>query len=75
MSINSCPCCSTSMLLHLSNRRSYWLCSHCRLEIPNSVSQSNGKQSKTQSKTISLTSFPLKAEITPLKSEQSIIAV
>ena len=71
MSVNSCPCCSTSMLLHLSNRRSYWLCSHCRLEIPNSVSQGNGKQSKT----ISLTSFPLKAEITPLKSEQSIIAV
>ena len=27
------------MLLHLSRRRSFWLCSHCRLEIPNPDTQ------------------------------------
>ena len=36
MSVNSsCPCCSSSMLLHLNSRRSYWFCHHCRLEMPN----------------------------------------
>ena len=36
MSVNSsCPCCSSSMLLHLKSRRSYWFCNHCRLEMPN----------------------------------------
>ncbi|NJK56961.1 MAG: hypothetical protein HC939_13600 [Pleurocapsa sp. SU_5_0] len=40
MNVNSsCPCCSSSMLLHLSGRRSFWLCSHCRTEIPNSDNQ------------------------------------
>jgi tRNA(Ile2) C34 agmatinyltransferase TiaS len=34
----SCPCCSESMLHHLSGRRNYWYCSHCRLEMPYSVS-------------------------------------
>ena len=35
MSVNSsCPCCSSSMLLHLNSRRSYWFCNHCRLEMP-----------------------------------------
>lgn len=23
------------MLLHISSRRSYWFCNHCRLEMPN----------------------------------------
>lgn len=32
----SCPCCSESMLHHLSGRRNYWYCAHCRLEMPNS---------------------------------------
>ena len=36
MNVNSsCPCCSSSMLLHLNRRRSYWFCNHCRLEMPN----------------------------------------
>ena len=36
MNVNSsCPCCSSSMLLHLNSRRSYWFCHHCRLEMPN----------------------------------------
>ena len=35
MSVNSsCPCCSSSMLLHLNSRRSYWFCHHCRSEMP-----------------------------------------
>ncbi len=59
------------MLLHLSGRRSYWLCSHCRLEIPNSVSRSNRKQSKA----INFTSSQLKAAISPLKPEQPVVAV
>lgn len=57
------------MLLHLSSRRSFWLCSHCRLEIPNSGSQENRQQTKT----ISFASSPIKAVMTPLQSEPSIV--
>jgi len=71
MSVNNCPCCSTSMLLHLSSRRSYWLCPHCRLEMPNSVSRAD----RNESKTIRFTSSPIKAVISPLKSEPSILTV
>lgn len=72
MNVNSsCPCCSESMLLHLSKRRSYWLCSHCRLEIPSSESS----QVLNKSSTITLSSSPLTAAIAPLKSGQPIAAI
>ena len=31
---NLCPCCSNTMLRHLSNRHSYWYCRSCRIEMP-----------------------------------------
>ncbi|MEM8673763.1 MAG: hypothetical protein AAGF83_07805 [Cyanobacteria bacterium P01_G01_bin.67] len=57
------------MLLHLSSRRSYWLCPHCRMEMPNSVSQ--GKQSISEA--ISFNSSPLKTTIMPSASPQPVI--
>jgi ribosomal protein L37AE/L43A len=36
MNVNTtCPCCSGSMLRHLSNHHSYWFCPHCRQKMPN----------------------------------------
>ena len=32
---NPCPCCSNTMLRHLSGSHSYWYCSSCRIEMPN----------------------------------------
>ena len=31
---NPCPCCSNTMLRHLSSSHSYWYCSSCRIEMP-----------------------------------------
>lgn len=31
---NPCPCCSDSMLRHLSKQHSYWYCPSCRIEMP-----------------------------------------
>jgi len=59
------------MLLHLSSRRSFWLCSHCRLEIP-----SADPQKKLNKKTaIQFHSSSLQAAIAPLQSEQKAIAL
>jgi ribosomal protein L37AE/L43A len=37
---NSCPCCSRLMLRHLSSRHSYWYCGNCRIEMPNTDTES-----------------------------------
>lgn len=68
---NSCPCCSNSMLLHLSNRRSYWFCSHCRLEMPNLVN--NYHSSKKVVKQLHPNS--LIEAIAPHQSSSSIAAI
>ncbi|MEM8718980.1 MAG: hypothetical protein AAGE84_06680 [Cyanobacteria bacterium P01_G01_bin.39] len=69
MSFNSCPCCSSSMLLHLSSRRSYWLCPHCRLEMPDL-----GTQVKQQAnKAIRFNSSPLKTTMVSTKSPQPVV--
>ena len=65
MKVNNCPCCSESMLLHLSSRRSYWFCSHCRLEMPNP-----SVKGLHQDKTIEAKS--IRTKIAPLKSNQPI---
>lgn len=71
MNVNSsCPCCSRSMLLHLSSRRSFWLCSHCRIEIPNSVSR---PQLRTTA--VKFDSSKLEKVVAPLKSAQPVAAV
>ncbi|MBW4536565.1 MAG: hypothetical protein KME09_21770 [Pleurocapsa minor HA4230-MV1] len=72
MNVNSsCPCCSSSMLLHLSSRRSFWLCSHCRAEIPNADSQ----VSLNKSTSIKFNSSGLKSAIAPLQSGQPVAAI
>lgn len=32
--INSCPCCSSSLLRHIRHRGVYWFCQSCRQEVP-----------------------------------------
>ncbi|MGL5833927.1 MAG: hypothetical protein ACRC1Z_11950 [Waterburya sp.] len=72
MNVNSsCPCCSSSMLLHISSRRSFWLCSHCRVEIPNSPKQ----KSLNKSTSVKFNSSALKAVIAPLESAQVVAVV
>ena len=65
MNTNNCPCCSESMLLHLSSRRSYWFCNHCRLEMPTAAKASRNR-------TVDLSPSSLEAAIAPLKSHQSV---
>lgn len=64
---SSCPCCSESMLLHLSSRRSYWFCSHCRLEMPDISSFKQTKENNAVSFKESL-----KAAIPAMKAEQAV---
>lgn len=59
------------MLRHLSNRRSFWLCSHCRLEIPDSDRVVNGYQEKTTSFNSSI----LKTTITSSASSHKVAAI
>ena len=33
--LNTCPCCSNSLLHHFGNHREYWFCRHCWSEMPN----------------------------------------
>ena len=70
MSVNSsCPCCSSSMLLHLNSRRSYWFCNHCRLEMPNLKHELKGK------KTVNLSSSLNKTAIAAGKLARPVAAV
>ncbi|MBE9045346.1 hypothetical protein IQ255_13220 [Pleurocapsales cyanobacterium LEGE 10410] len=71
MNVNSCPCCSDPMLLHLTSRRSYWFCSHCRLEIPNS----NAMGIAEMKKSFQLNSSSIKAAIANNKSDEPVPAI
>ena len=33
--VNTCPCCSSSMLHHFKDHREYWFCRQCWQEMPN----------------------------------------
>ncbi len=33
--MNSCPCCSQTMLRHVRNNQIYWYCPSCHQEMPN----------------------------------------
>ncbi len=33
--MNNCPCCSTVLLKHGKQGKTYWYCSSCRQEMPN----------------------------------------
>jgi len=35
------------MLLHISNRRSFWICGHCRLEMPDTDKVFNSHKKST----------------------------
>lgn len=35
MSVYPCPCCSHSLLRHISSQRVYWYCRHCHQAMPN----------------------------------------
>ncbi|MEO1670221.1 MAG: hypothetical protein AAFR77_05430 [Cyanobacteria bacterium J06631_2] len=59
------------MLLHLSSRRSFWLCSHCRIEIPNSDPQ----KQLNKSTAIQFSPSSLKAAIAPLQVEHKVATV
>lgn len=57
------------MLLHLSSRRSYWLCNHCRIEMPNP-----DPRGFRQDKNVELKPT-LQTAIASLKSNQPVAAV
>lgn len=59
------------MLLHLSNRRSFWFCSHCRLEMPNL--NTNKQAAKPTIKQLHPTS--LKEAISSHKSANPVAAI
>ena len=33
--MNNCCCCDHTLLRHIANKRVFWFCSHCRVEMPN----------------------------------------
>jgi hypothetical protein len=59
------------MLFHLSNRRSFWFCSHCRLEMPDL----NTKKQATKQTIKQLHSTSLKEAIASHKSVKPIPAI
>ncbi|MDJ0591555.1 MAG: hypothetical protein QNJ72_16405 [Pleurocapsa sp. MO_226.B13] len=67
---NSCPCCSDSMLRHLSNRHSYWFCPSCRIEMPDVAS----KKAEGVKSNVKFNSASLEAEIVAKNPVESIAA-
>ncbi len=59
------------MLLHLSNRRSFWFCNYCRLEMPNL----EGKRKNSQKNKIQINTSSLQAAITANKSLETVAAI
>jgi hypothetical protein len=59
------------MLLHLGNRRSFWFCSHCRLEMPNL----NINKQATKPNMRQLNPNSLKEAIASHKSSNPIAAI
>jgi len=59
------------MLLHLSNRRSFWFCSHCRLEMPDLET----KKQATNSNIKQLYPNSLKEAISSHKSANPVAAI
>ncbi|MEM6611153.1 MAG: hypothetical protein AAF652_02670 [Cyanobacteria bacterium P01_C01_bin.72] len=68
---STCPCCSRSMLLHISSRRSFWRCSHCRTEVPHTAPQ----KQLNKSTPIKLPATSLKATVAPLPVEHKVAAI
>ncbi|AFZ36027.1 hypothetical protein Sta7437_2494 [Stanieria cyanosphaera PCC 7437] len=33
--MNYCPCCSSKLLCHINQQKTYWFCSNCGQEMPN----------------------------------------
>ncbi|MEL6494814.1 MAG: hypothetical protein AAFQ41_06780 [Cyanobacteria bacterium J06623_7] len=59
------------MLLHLSSRRSFWLCSHCRVEVPHTDAQTQCNKNTS----LKFTPAKLKVAIAPLHSEQKVATI
>ncbi|MEM7594965.1 MAG: hypothetical protein AAF383_26290 [Cyanobacteria bacterium P01_A01_bin.83] len=57
------------MLLHLSSRRSYLRCSHCKTEMPHLATQVKQQANKA----ISFNSSPLKTTMISTKSPQAAV--
>lgn len=49
--LTACPCCSGTMLRHISNHRDFWFCRSCWSEMPNldAVEQKAHLSSRCQS--------------------------
>lgn len=47
--MDSCPCCSSSLLRHVRHNTIYWYCQHCHQEMPNLESIVLGNSQKKQS--------------------------
>lgn len=69
--INICPCCSDSMLRHLSNRHSYWFCSRCRIEMPDITH----KQKAHKKIKMNLNSSAIDAVAIAQKNAASVVAL
>lgn len=47
--MDTCPCCSSSLLRHVRHNTIYWYCQHCHQEMPNLESIVLGKRQEKQS--------------------------
>jgi ribosomal protein L37AE/L43A len=63
--MNTCPCCSSKLLCHISYKRIYWFCSSCGQEMPNfntlpivNVRKSFNNFTPKQNKTVSARDLP-----------------
>ena len=54
--MDTCPCCSTSLLRHVRHSTIYWYCPHCHQEMPNleSILGSSGKGKQPAESLISI---------------------
>ncbi len=49
--MNTCPCCSDSMLRHIRQKEIYWYCLSCHQEMPNLTSLMSHKNLSITTKT------------------------
>ena len=52
--MNTCPCCSSTLLRHISHKKVIWFCLNCRQEMPRLVATKNNPVQAPKTKHLEL---------------------
>lgn len=59
--MNYCPCCSSKLLCHINQQKTYWFCSNCGQEMPNlnDLNEIKAKAERTKLSVLSTQNQPI----------------